>query len=104
MEGRYANLSEAQTNGVDNLLPVDQHRHRLTCSLVFEVMAFVVPEDVVLRWNGVFHLLKLLTERVSARLLLVLYRRKSRLQIDFTRLQSCQCCGRLTDDPINDLV
>src|SRR5439155_6747510 len=87
VRGRYAPKTE--TNRLDHLLPVHQHRHRLTYTLVFEKRAVLIPTNVVVARNGVFCLNELLIERCAAGLLRVLNWQQSRLQVNFAGFQCC---------------
>ena len=43
IKGRNANRSKAQADGVDHLLPVNEHRHGLAHAFVSEDRPFVIP-------------------------------------------------------------
>src|SRR5438128_10099563 len=62
IDWRDAYLAETQADILNDLLAIDQHRHRLPHSLVFEERRFVVPKDYGLTGNRILDLGKLLVE------------------------------------------
>ena len=73
-EWRAGDPAKTKSNGVDNLLPVQQHRQRLAHVFILEERPILVPCDVGVTGNRIFRLHKLLIERRAARLLRVLNR------------------------------
>ena len=81
IEERHADLAQAQTDPIDDLLPIHEHRHGLANSFVSEERPLIVPHDGGFGRNGIFHFRKLLLERRTAGLFRILNGQKPRHRI-----------------------
>src|ERR1700733_772945 len=101
---RNADRSLTETNRINHLLPVHQHRQCLPNTFVLEKRPIVVPHDFVLGGNGVLDLCELLLKGSAAGLFRVLNWRQQWVEVDLTGFDSGKGRRGVINDSIDDLV
>ena len=102
MKGEVASSARPKRRVVDDLLSRNQHRHRLSDTLVREEWPLGIPDNVGKLRDVESRLSKLGVKTGPAGLPCILNRGEPAVEVDFARLQGRQPSGVIGDEPYED--